>query len=235
MENSAERLVDILTKARRSDKNATGLAVWKSIFNLSELTHVPDKLGAIFILTNNVAREMLSEDPESSAARHIRECMLRICRTDPGAPWSETSKHIDDHMISYLKMHAQISRITIPVKSIKMADFEKAYEYLSSAIIEIKSSDLSSQIKYSLISRIRNILIAIENFQITGQEAVFDALKLALLDHKDELSKDDLPGKSNLKEGISLIADLLQISTTAHSLSAPVRQMIDSISTLKLT
>jgi hypothetical protein len=173
---------------------------------------------------------MQDDNPDArNAATHIRACMLRICSSNLAAPWAETLKFIDQHTIEYLRMHSRLSRVYAPIKLLEKESFERARNCLESAIEEIRNSNLTAQTKFSLVNRIRSILNAIENFEITGQEQVFDEFKLAIIDLKDELAKDDLPGKSKIREGLSIIADLLQIATTIYALTSPVRQMIENL------
>jgi hypothetical protein len=129
-------------------------------------------------------------------------------------------------------MQVRIASAISNLKIINKEKFIKAKECLESAISEIKDSNLSVQIKTLTIKRIGDIIFAIENYEITGQDEVFDRLKLAIVDLKDEFLKEDLPGKKKMKEGISLIADLIQIGTAGYeiAISSPIQKMLEALS-----
>lgn len=229
MDNSAERLLRILESAKHHpNKQNSASSTWKSIFNVQEEFLIPAKLGGLYVLANRVAKEMTDFSPSSSkVAAHLNNCMFKICHAKLNEPWHETSKYIDEHTIEYLRMHANHSKSFLKNKEINQNDLLTARSALEDAISEISKSNLPLESKNLIIRRIRDILIAIDNFAITGQEAVFDAFKIAIIDLNKDLSDDNLPGKSSLREGLSTIADLLQVATAVPTLSPPVKQIIE--------
>ena len=229
MDNPAERLLRILESAKNYPaKQHHAASAWKSIFGLQEELQIPAKLGGLYVLASRVSKEMVDRSPSSAkVAAHLNNCMLRMCHGRLNEPWEETSKYIDEHTIEYLRMHANFSKSFLKNREIDQNDFLKARSALEDAISEISRSNLSLDSKNLIIRRIRDILIAIDNFAITGQEAVFDAFKIAIIDLNNDLSDDNLPGKSSLREGLSTIADLLQVATAVPTLSPPVKQIIE--------
>lgn len=233
MDNSAQRLLTLLEAAKAyPNPQHSAQSAWRAVFELDDALDIPQKLGALLVLSGQAAREVVEIDPATEqAVRHWRSQIFHMCTYGHGALWKEVAAHIDIHTLEYLRLQARLLEYANPTKSIAKESLDNARLALEDAIDEIRQSDLESLLKIRIIERIREIVIAIDNYEITGQKAVFDAFKLSIIDLGDQLSKNDLPGKAKLREGLAVIADLMNVASSSASLAPPVMQFLKLLTT----
>lgn len=78
-----------------------------------------------------------------------------------------------------------------------------------------------------LTARIQAIITAIDNYFITGQEGVFDALKIAAFEIATaEQKQKDFSGQSKVREGLTILSELMSYADGLIALSAPVTKLL---------
>ncbi len=231
MDNAPLRLLRLLEAMKAFPHKEQSLAsAWKAVLKIEDDMDMPQKVGAVLLLSGQAARQVLDADPEAlGAVQHWRHRLYQFCTYGFGSKWSEAESQIDKHTLHYLKMHARLLEYVAPTKDVPVDRLIEAAIALEAAISEIRSSELRSDLKFLIIDRIQAIIAAIDNYSITGQEAVFNAFKIAGIDLREPLGDNDIPAKAQLREGLSIIADLMTVAASGVALSGPVKQLLELV------
>lgn len=232
MDNAISRLLSILEEGRNHKGGTPCLAVWKSILKVESDIEVPERYGQVLALAGKAAEEVLRISPSSiDGVNHWRSRILSaMSNSTMTSPWETFYGQIDKHTFIYLRMQAELIDGKVPTKSLDVEKLSKARQHLQVALKEIRDSDLSPNIRMLLIARIQSIISAIDNYSISGQEEIFDSFKSALFDVAAVTHKEgDFPGKSKVREGLTILADLMSFADGLISLSGPVSQLLKSL------
>jgi hypothetical protein len=229
VENAALRLVRILEKAKEEPaERVAAVAVWKRVLDVETDEELVEKFGLLMALTGEASREILESFPDS--ADIVRHWQTKLYQVFAGfslgaSPWSEVVAQIDKHTIHYLRLHAQLLERNVDQKRMSKSDFSEARSLLQAAIEEIKASELAPEIKIRIVERIRAIITAIENFEITGQDAVFDAFVLAVVE--TSMGKGKQAKSEKLKEGLGVLANLMTVAQATRELGAKLLEFFN--------
>lgn len=229
MDNAPLRLYRLLKAMKDYPHEQKSVAsVWKAVLNIEDDMDMPQKVGAVLLLSGQAARQVLDAEPDAlGAVQHWRHQIYQFCSFGFGNKWADARGQIDKHTLEYLKLHARILQHVAPSLDIPIDRLNEARIALEKAINEIYASDLAPDFKFLLIDRIRSIVVAIGNYLITGQEGVFNAFKVAGVDLREPLSSAEIPGKGHLREGLSIIADLMTVAASGVALAAPVKNLLE--------
>jgi hypothetical protein len=233
MDNSAFRLLTILEAGKNYPGNYPCVRAWKDILGAETELEVPEKYGYFLRLVGETANDVLQISPSSEdAVAHWRGRILAaMSSSHMSSAWEGFISNIDSHTFSYLRMQADLINGKTPKNSIDTSQLAKAREHLQIALNEIRDSrTLKAETRIALISKIQAIISAIDNYHIVGQEYIFDAVKVVYFDMT--LAKQEgieVPGKSNIREGLSIIADLMSMADGAIALSGPIMQLVSNL------
>lgn len=232
MDNSAFRLLRLLEKAKGHPDTTPSVRVWKSVFELANDADVPGRFGQLLVLAETAASDILEIDSScSDAVSYWKGQILNaMSATTLHSPWKDFSKFIDTHTLQYLNLQARLLNASHTTFQLDREKLGRARDSLWEALESIRESDLPLPAKQILIKRISELISAIDDYVITGQEGVFDAFKLAAVDLRDELAAHpDIAGKSKLREGLSIIADLMTVATATAALSGPALKLLELV------
>jgi len=229
MDNAPLRLYRLLQAMKDYPHEQKSVAsVWKAVLSIEDDMDMPQKVGAVLLLSGQAARQILDVEPDAlGAVQHWRHQIYQFCSYGFGSKWAEARGQIDKHTLEYLKLHARIVEHVSPSTDVPIDRLNEARTALETAIDEIRASDLRADIKFLLIDRIQSIVVAIGNYLITGQEGVFNAFKVAGIDLREPLSAADIPGKQSLRVGLSIIADLMTVAASGAALAGPVSNLLE--------
>lgn len=229
MDNAASRLLAILESGKKLQGNISCVSAWKTLLNANSKAEVPEKFGEVLWLAGKAADEVLRISPNSTyAVSHWRNCILAaVSNSHLASPWENFISHIDGHTLEYLRTHAELIDGKFPAKTLNSEKLQEAKKKLLDALGEIRNSDLDPATRIMLTAKIQAIITAIDNYFITGQEGVFDSLRIAAFDLVAvEQKQRDFPGHSKAREGLSILADLMSYADGLIALSAPVTKLL---------
>jgi hypothetical protein len=182
-------------------------------------------------LVEAAAEEVLEIAPkQANSVNHWRSQVSSALYAAHGnIEWRHFMANIDGHTFEYLRLHSEITALVIKKSTTDFALLESAKKSLLDAINEISESSASSLVKISLIKRIISVVNAIDDFQITGDERVFDEFKATLFDlSKAKDNMNDMPGKSKIRDGLAIISDLMSTADGAIALSGPIVKLLEN-------
>lgn len=232
MSSAALRLLEILEKSREVRPETPYIRAWGIIFGVEDKNETVRKLGLFFQLVQVAAEEIIQLAPNQQKSISYWQSRISnaLLSANGSSAWNNFITHIDQHTFEYLRLHSQIAELTIKKSSIDFQQLESAKNILEEAIQEISSSSTSSSVKISLIKRIRAVVNAINDFAITGDERVFDEFKATLFDLSKTKEKiGEFPGKSKIRDGLSIISDLMSTADGATAIAGPIVKLLENL------
>jgi hypothetical protein len=232
MDNSVSRLLKILERAKELKGTNPCIQNWKELFNAREDYEVPEKIGSLLTLSGVAARQVVALHPDCIDGVIYWQSRLTSALSSASlkSEWSEFFKYIDGHAISYLRMQAKLvdnERRSTLLEESRLNDARIA---LHTALDEISSSNLSNEAKIILLDRVRSLIAAIENYAIFGQDAIFDLLKATAFDIGSlREAGQDIPKSGALREGLSILADLMTVASSIPALAPPALALLERI------
>ena len=233
MDNSAYRLLTLLEAGKKYPGNYACVRVWKDLLSAETELEVPEKFGYFLRLVGETAHDVLQISPSSvDSVSHWRgQILTAMSSSHMSSAWEGFINHIDSHTFAYLRMQADLIDGKIHKKLIDINQLTKAREHLLLALSAIRDSNtLAPATRIALITKIQAIISAIDNYHILGQEHVFDAVKVIYFDMTHAQQQGiEVPGKSNIRDGLSIFADLMSMADGAIALSGPIMQLLQNI------
>ncbi len=232
MDNAVSRLLVLLLRGKELSAATQCMQNWKTLFNVTHDHEVPEKLGALLVLAGDAARQVIELHPDCTDGVNYWRSRIAAALTVSTlhSPWNEFFKYIDSHSISYLKMQAKLVNGERGTVLLDDSRLKSSHGALRTALDEIASSSLSPEAKLVLLDRVRSLIAAIENYEIVGQQAIFDLLKATAFDLGAlKEAGQDVSGSKSLKEGLSILADLMTVASTIPVLGPPALALIQRI------
>lgn len=190
-DNPARRLLTILTKAKLIPTNENTFSAWREIFDLSNDTDIKDilmKIGKLYKLVGEVNEFIRVTAPNSLEDNNYwtTQVLQFLAQSSSGRLWADSIYYIDDHTIKYLKMTAQIIDFNLDKNQnnhLKNLDTNKIKDIngsIKKLYEEVLNSDLNEQLKISVLKYLSRLIQTLEEYWITGSEAVLEAIELTI-------------------------------------------------------
>ena len=232
MENSASRLLELLEKGKAFPKNKSCADAWKFLLGVERDIEIPERLGHFYRLVGQAAEDVIRSNPAAAGGvDHWRSRIYSAIENSKfGNPWENFINQIDSHTFNYLRLQSDSLDSKRPTKKLNKDHLKKARDFLEKSLDEIRESSLPGADKINLIAKIQSVIFAIDNYDILGQEAVFDSMKIAAFDYANTSNKhQEMPGQSNVREGLAILADLMSMADGAIALTGPITHLLKSL------
>ncbi|MEZ7278642.1 hypothetical protein [Pseudoalteromonas sp. 68 DY56-GL68] len=195
--NSAGRLLNILMEGKEANPNENCKKVWSRILNVEEDNSfvLVGRIGKVFSLVDNISTELKKLD-NVDVKRYMSwtkylDTAFSKCNLE--SSWNEFIKHINEPILDYLHMTSGMLSTNCPQPVLPRSELESIYDGAKDLIDKIIDSDLPQSIKQYFLSQLRKIIIAIEEYKITGSAEVVDIVEATF--GKAVLSKEIIEGK----------------------------------------
>ncbi|MEQ1513730.1 MAG: hypothetical protein ABL934_13765 [Lysobacteraceae bacterium] len=231
MSSAVIRLYEIMLAAKKIPSASEYINGWRLIFNAKNINETWRKIGLMHDLVEVAAQESMEVSPNQKTNIDYwkNQISAALQNTTQGTQWQHFIARIDQHTIGYLSAQATISGLKINHSKIDKEKTNNAIRLLNESISEIYSSELEIGIKLCLIRRIRSLANSLDDYIITGDEAIFDEFKITAFDISSATkNKINIPAKSKIREGLAIVSDLMSTADGAIALSAPIIQMLEN-------
>ncbi|QBG36105.1 hypothetical protein [Litorilituus sediminis] len=195
--NSAGRLLNILMEGKEANPNENCKKVWSRILNVEEDNSfvLVGRIGKVFSLVDNISTELKKLDNVDvnrymSWTKYLDTAFSR-CNLE--SSWNDFIKHINEPVLDYLHMTSGMLSTNCPQPVLPKSELDNIYDGAKVLIGKIIDSELPPNIKQYFLSQLRKIIIAIEEYKITGSAEVVDIVEATF--GKAVLSKDIIEGK----------------------------------------
>ena len=226
-DNPARRLLTILTKAKLIPTNENTFSAWREIFNLSHDTATQDilmKIGKLYKLVEEVNEFIKVTAPNNLEDNNYwtTQVLHFLAQSSLSRSWADSICYIDDHTIKYIKMTAQIIDFNLDknqnnhLKNLDPNKIKDINESIKKLYEEVLNSDLNEQLKISVLKYLSRLIQTLEEYWITGSEAVLEAIELTIghmavdSKYREFMTKEPL-GSSIMQK----IGDVIIIMTAA--------------------
>lgn len=232
-DNPAQRLLSIVNTMQTIPKQEPCRKAWHIILNDDSLTdfEIVLSISKIIELINQITDYFKAHDPE-----YLQNCDYWINQITPALglsmrlynSWGDVKDCIDDHTIRYL--HSAVIIINSNIDKRQINHLQKInYDELSKISIQVKElhseifqAEIDEKIKLSILKYLSRLIEAIDNYAITGSEAILDAIEAALghmllnPDYRqfmteDELGKKVMSNMGNIANFITVVTGIITL------------------------
>jgi len=226
-DSATNHLLAIAVKARELAIDRPFIEGWKIIFDISDTTEAYRKIGLIYKLIDVAAQEVLGSHPEQlEAVNHWRNQLYSGMQATSAGNWLHFIKYIDSHSINYLRMQASLVHLTTGEMQVDRDDLLKAKDLLLQAIDEISASHLNGQTRMMLMKRIQKLIAAIEDYWITGNDAIFDQFKATVYDLAANSEIREKGFGDKLSQAAEILANVVTSASGMQQLIAPTLKLL---------
>ena len=183
MDNSAKRLLRILEagKEEKINKDASCRQVWMSLLDVPNNNEVLllSRVGKTMALVGEIETELkaLNKVNIESYLGWLPTIKLAFSNQQLKSPWATFINQIDDHTFNYLNNSSDILDMGMPQKTFNIDNVLELSNSISELLSEILESDLPDNVKIFMSSKLREIQIAIDEFHITGNTPIIEAVE----------------------------------------------------------
>ena len=219
-DNPASRLLSLLEKAKKMDPNMNCSTAWDVLLETNkDPSKLLSRMGKMISLpeqiTSILANNSTSVSPEflNHIAQQLKSAFTSQKTNDK---WSEFINRIDIHLINYLGLASTLLETQVKTKSLTRDELEKLRHDFSNLIEEVRKSEISSRLKSYIVQQLYSILLAIDDYFITGAEPIINKIEstvghaLSDEEYKNFLKNEEL-GKT-LFDCLSAAANLVTVA-----------------------
>jgi hypothetical protein len=181
--NSAYRLLKIPEDGKARKPGASCRAIWAAILGAEEYSpELLIRLGKTLELSGLVSQEISMAFPEEAdtCSHWSHQLTVAFSHQILAGEWQSFIGHIDDHCIRYLKIHARMLQAHIKTQPVDMDVLLSTRVVLDQCLQEIIASDLDQKLKQTLTRNLRKLIVAIDEFKITGTTGVLDSVEILM-------------------------------------------------------
>lgn len=229
MSSNTKRLLSILESGRKIKPNTEYIEGWKLILKAPDLYEAYRKIGLLHALVKDAAIEAKQNFPEETGSINHWESLLTqlLRKTNPGAEWQTFFSRIDHHTFQYLRLQSKFIESQSPGCAVDEEQLESIRKLLQEALDETINSDAKPEIVITIARRIRLIIGSIEDFMITGNEAIFDEVKAAAVEVAMYKKQDaNAPISEKFTTALGNLANAITVATGIPQLAAPATYLI---------
>lgn len=181
-DNPAYRLLALLQQGKQIDRTMNCATAWAQLFDVPEGS--PDlfvRLGKLMELPALTvsALKYTYPDEEGTWAYWVNQLQRGFQVQALNQSWSTFIDSIDDHTITYLKMHSRLLQVKSKLKSVDEDVLNTAKKGLAEVLeLLLENEDIEREVRVPLSRNIRKLISAIEEYKLTGSIGIFDSIEI---------------------------------------------------------
>ena len=86
--------------------------------------------------------------------------------------WADFSKHLNEHVFNYLTMTSDFLSLRAPQAILPINEVDKISSGAKELISEIEAAELPENIKLYMLTQLKKVLVAADDYKITGSKEV---------------------------------------------------------------
>lgn len=170
-DNPAARLLAILQHCKSLPRNASCRQAWREILNTGQDDALlMSRLGKVMELPQITIKTLQEFFPnrEATWTHWNSQVSSAFVNQTLSGTWESFINHIDQHTITYLQMSAELLQSKNTTRVLEQTQLDKLREELGHLLDDIFASEIDFDVKKYLIKSIREILINIDEYKLTG-------------------------------------------------------------------
>ncbi|MDA3140235.1 hypothetical protein [Vibrio metschnikovii] len=181
VDNPAARLLKILELGKTYNVEANCKNSWKQLLAVQgdSNSELMSKLGKVMDLPQEAISllEILGEGDIDMHAHWVDQVSRGFMEQNLNSKWQTFINHIDDHSIRYLKMCARVLDVQSKESLLSAEQLGEIRAEIMEVLNTVRGSSLEISIKQFLIRKLHQILVAIDEYDITGSVPIFTAIE----------------------------------------------------------
>lgn len=182
-DNPAARLLSIIEQGKTIDANFGCRQAWERILNVSNNNPMlMSRLGKAMELTELTISALREFFPQQGNTWGHWESQVNsaFMTQNLNSHWSTFISNIDSHSITYLRMASDLLNAKSNTKILIDADIDSVKIQLNDLCDEIIASTLDDEVRKYLSRYIRKIIVAIDEYRITGALPLLEAVETTI-------------------------------------------------------
>ncbi len=237
MNNPAARLLNILEEGKRQNVAQNCRTVWCKLLDIDPTDKVIflGKLGKVLALSAEVVDELKKVDG-INIERYMHWCQpveQAFSESNFNGAWHDFSKHLNEHVFNYLTMTSDFLSLRAPQAILPKGDVEKISTGARELISEIVAANLPDHIKSYMLSQLKKVVVAADDYKITGSKEVVQIVEEtfghAILKHDLVKPVESNPIAKKFWTFMANAAVVTTIATGALQLAPTVTKLLPDI------
>ena len=222
-DNPAARLLSILSDGKKVAANDPCKRSWATLLETPEGDGalLVSRIGKLMGLPQEIIERTQELYPNQRQTWHhwSHQVNTAFSTQNLNAQWNTFIQHIDDHTINYLANAAELLEARSTIKQLDAASVKELRDKVNNLLSRVVDSDFDAQLKKYIIHHLRQILVAIDEYKITGALPILDAVE-STIGHAylDESYRNSLQGTEIGKEILTTLAAVANLVTIAVGL-----------------
>lgn len=232
-DNPAARLLKILEAGRRIGHSEGCKYAWCSLLNITgdNPPLLMSRLGKVMELPQQIRLELQEHYPQHlDIARHwLSQVNHAFIKQELNQTWGTFISHIDVHSTNYLKMTVDLLEHRTNTQAVADDELVESKNKLQEVLDQIINSEIDNEVKKYLSRYIQKIIIAIDEYQITGALPILEGMEVTIghaAAHQDyksflvdsELGKKLLDTLTSMANVVTVAVGIPQLSQTIYTL-----------------
>lgn len=179
-DNPADRLLQILTAGRHRPTNEPCRAVWHQLLSTDgNEALLMSRLGKLMTLPGEIVQAYSRHYPDRTGSWNhwFTQVNTAFVSQQLSSIWQTFIAHIDDHTMIYLGMTADMLANRDFVEKLEASQLESLRKDVSDLLQETLQSDLESKTKDAIARHLQRLLVALDEYSLTGALPVLDAVE----------------------------------------------------------
>lgn len=219
-DNSADRLLALLTEGKRKDEGSPCRRVWCELLRVpkDDPVRLTAQIGKVMMLPGQVVQDLQDclPDADNTWSHWAGQVTIAFSRQNLDSSWKTFIEHIDTHTLTYLSLSANILASHKKVKTIDPEASAEIKAKIVECINETLASDIEPTVKAQIVRHLRAVIDAIDDYQIFGAQPILDAVEVVAghtyFDEKyHSFLKDSEVGK-RIHEALTAAANLVTVA-----------------------
>ena len=182
-DNPAARLLAILEEGNRRKPEERCEKIWADLLGTgNNKSLLMSRLGKVMSLPGEIIEVLEREFPnQGDSHRHWSNQVNKgFMEQNLHAKWESFRSCIDQHTLNYLKLTADLLQGKTNSTLLEPATIEEVRENINSVLSEVVESELSDDVRTYLVRALQRILVAIDEYRITGATPILEAMEVTL-------------------------------------------------------
>ncbi|HDO1324351.1 hypothetical protein [Aeromonas veronii] len=176
MNNPAARLLNILEAGKKQNPAQSCRSVWCNLLDIDPNDKVTflGKLGKVLALSAEVVDELKKVDG-INVERYMHWCQpveRAFSESNFSSKWMDFSQHLNEHVFNYLTMTSDFLSLRAPQAILPINEVDKISSGARDLINEVEAAELPEKIKQYMLTQLKKLLVAADDYKITGSKEV---------------------------------------------------------------
>jgi len=219
-DNPASRLLKILETGKKHKPGIKCRDVWHNILNVdtSNSALLMSRLGKVMELPELIILEIQDKYPNQKSTHNHWSTKVNTAfmQQNLNGQWQEFIQHIDSHTTDYLSMSADLLEMKSDTQILSESEISDIRKKIDDLLLEVIDSDIDIKFKDYIVSYLRKILVAIDEYNISGATPISECIEStfghAFIDEKyrTNISNTDIGNK--VVSVLSAVASVVTIA-----------------------